>query len=437
MRENLVVGILKERSKKGEKRAPLTPLDVRRLVKKGIKVEVESSKTRVFNDGEYKKAGAAVLDKFKKAALLLGIKKPKVDTIYKDKIYMIFSHTIKGQSGNMPVLKEFIEKGVTLIDYEKITDSDARRLVYFGKFAGICGLIDSLYYLGRKLEWQGIRNPFQPLRPAYHYGSLKEIIQLMPRISKKIKRQGFDRKISPFIIGIAGHGNVSGGIQKILKFLNPVEISSGEILKLVNRPAKAIDKNIYKVVFPREKRYRYTDGRRFSFEEYLRHPEKFESNMDIYLPYLNLFIQASYWDSRYPRLVTKTMINRLSGQKRFRLKFIGDISCDLNGGIGLTYKAATPGNPVFTYNPGKKKFVDGYKEDGITILAIDNLPAELPWDSSREFGRLIGDYVYQIASRGAKNITKDAVLPGEIRQAVITQGGGLTSGFSYLKRYLV
>ncbi|MEA3369181.1 MAG: hypothetical protein U9Q24_02355 [Candidatus Ratteibacteria bacterium] len=437
MRENLVVGILKERSEKGEKRAPLTPLDVRRLVKKGIEVEVESSETRVFSDGEYKKTGAAVLDKFKRAVLLLGIKEPKLGTVYKDKIYMVFSHTIKGQPGNMLLLKEFIEKGVTLIDYEKITDSDDRRLVYFGKFAGICGLIDSLYYLGRKLQWQGIRNPFQSLRPAYHYGSLKEIIRLMPRISKKIKRQGFDRKISPFIIGITGHGNVSGGIQKILKFLNPVEIRPGEIEYLVARPAKTVDKNIYKVVFPRGKRYRYKDGREFSSERYLREPKKFESNMDIYLPYLNLLIQASYWDSRYPRLVTKTMINRLSGEKRFRLKFIGDISCDLNGGIELTYKAAVPENPVFTYNPGKKKFVDGYKEDGITILAIDNLPAELPGDSSREFGGLIGDYVYQIAARGAKDITKDAVLPKEIRQAVITQGGGLTSGFSYLKRELV
>ena len=437
MRKNLVVGILKERGKKGERRAPLTPLHVRRLVKKGIKVEVESSKTRVFSDGEYKKAGAEVLDKFKKAALLLGIKEPKPGTIYKDKIYMVFSHTIKGQPGNMRLLKEFIEKGVTLIDYEKITDSDERRLVYFGKFAGICGLIDSLCYLGRKLEWQGIGNPFQSLSPAYHYGSLKEIIQLMPRISKEIKRRGFDRKISPFIIGITGHGNVSRGIQKILKFLNPVEIRPGEIENLVTRPAKTIDKNIYKVVFPRGKRYRDKDGRRFSFERYLREPGKFESNMDIYLPYLNLLIQASYWDSRYPRLLTKTMINRLSGQKGFRLKFVADISCDLNGGIELTYKASTPENPVFTYNPGREKFVDGYKEDGITILSIDNLPAELPGDSSREFGGLIGDYVHQIAARGVKNITKEKVLPGEIRRAVITQGGRLTPGFSYLKRELV
>ncbi len=437
MRKNLVVGILKERGRKGEKRAPLTPLHVRRLVKKGIEVEVESSKTRVFSDGEYKKAGAVVLDKFKKAALLLGIKEPELNTIYKDKIYMVFSHTIKGQPENMPLLKEFIEKGVTLIDYEKITDSDDRRLVYFGKFAGICGLIDSLYYLGRKLEWQGIRNPFQSLRPAYHYGSLKEIIKLMPRISKKIKRRGFDRKISPFIIGITGHGNVTRGVEEILALFNPVEICPGEIENLFTRPAKTIDKNIYKVVFPRGKRFHYKDGRRFSFEEYIRHPEKFESNMDIYLPYLNLLIHASYWDSRYPRLVTKRMVNKLFRQKNFRLKFIGDISCDLNGGIELTYKATTPENPVFTYSPGKKKFVDGYKEDGITILSIDNLPAELPGDSSREFGGLIGDYVYQIAARGVKDITKDAVLPGEIRQAVITQGGRLTSGFSYLKKELV
>ncbi len=120
-----------------------------------------------------------------------------------------------------------------------------------------------------------------------------------------------------------------------------------------------------------------------------------------------------------------------------RLEFIGDISCDVNGSIELTHKTTTQDNPVFTYDPERKRFIDGYKENGITILAVDNLAAELPKDSSEDFSRQIRDYIYQIASHGAGDIPNHTTIPPEIRRAVITQGGRLTSKFNYLERYLV
>ena len=176
MRKNLVVGILSETHDKLERRTPLTPTDTRWLIKKGVKVEVESSKIRIFKNEQYKKAGAKVLDRCKEANLLLGVKQPEASNIHKDKIYMVFSHTIKGQPENIPLLKQFKKRRVTLIDYEKITDLHGRRLVYFGRFAGICGLIDSLHYLGKKLEYKGIKNPFEAIKPAYQYGSLSQVI---------------------------------------------------------------------------------------------------------------------------------------------------------------------------------------------------------------------------------------------------------------------
>ena len=434
MRKSLVVGILRETHNVYERRAPLTPADVKWLVKKGVKVEVESSRIRIFKDQQYKEAGAKVLDRFKEATLILGIKPPQISNIYKDKIYMLFSHTIKGQTENMPLLVQSIKKRVTLIDYEKITDLHGRRLVYFGRFAGICGLIDSLHYLGKKLEFKGIKNPFNTIKPANQYASLNQAIQVIAQVNNKIRYRGFDSRISPFVIGIAGHGHVSRGVQEILQPLNPIEIHPKDMLKFV-RHQKYMHNKMYKIVFLREEKLRSKNGSGFYFEEYLKCPERFESNMDIYLPYLNMLIHTSYWDSRYPRMITKEMINRLSRKKNFRLEFIGDISCDINGSIELTYKTTTQDNPVFTYDPKGKRFVDGYRQDGLTVLAVDNLPAELPKDSSEHFSSLVRDYVYQIAAHGVKDITKHNAIPKEIRQAVIAQSGRLTPEFRYLKRW--
>ena len=436
MRKNLVVGILKESSKRGERRAPLSPQDVKWLRKRKIQVEVESNKERVFKDKEYKRAGAKIVDKFKEASLLLGIKLPDQDQIYKNKIYMVFSHTIKGQKDNLPFLKAFIEKGVTLIDYEKITDLEGKRLVYFGRFAGICGLIDSFFYLGKRLEWQGIKNPFLVLKPAQNYHSLRAAVKGMKLLNRKIRKEGFERSISPFIVGLTGHGRVSQGAEEILSYLKPVEIHPRELVKFSRQSKRELGRKIYKIVFLREERFCSKDGHKFYFEEYLKHPERFESNMASFLPYLNILINASYWEKRYPRMVTKKMVESLYNKKKFRLSFIGDLACDVKGSIELTDKATKQDNPVFTYNIKKKRFVDGYKEEGITILAIDNLPTELPRDSSRDFSLQIRDYVYQIAAHGVKDITNHAALPKEIREAVIIQNKKLTRNFTYLGDYL-
>ncbi len=434
MRKNLVIGILKE-TKEGEKRAPLTPADVGWLIKRGINVEVEYSLTRVFKNKEYEKKGAKVLTKFKKAILLLGIKEPQVRDLYRDKIYMIFSHTIKGQAENMPLLNACLEKKITLIDYEKIIDLYGNRLVYFGRFAGICGALNSLYYLGKKLEWKGINNPFSSLKQVCKYSSLKSVKQAVKEVGYQIKTQGFKKELTPFIIGITGHGNVSRGAQEIFNLLNPIEIHPKNIFKFVQHQKKIRNK-FYKIIFFREEKFRPKNDKGFYFEEYLQNPAKFESNLDVYLPYINMLIHTSYWDKRYPRLITKKMIHKLTGKQPFRLGFIGDISCDINGSIELTRKTTTTDNPTFTYDFNRKKYVDGYKSEGITILAQDNLPSELPRDASGEFSNLIRDYVYQLAAHGIKDVNNHNALPKEIRGAVITQDGKLQGNFTYLKKYI-
>ena len=432
MRKDLVIGIIRE-TKAWERRAPLTPADVKWLVKRGVHVEVESSTSRVFSDQDYKKHGARILDKFKNANFLLGIKEPRIDDLYENKVYMLFSHTSKGQLNNIPLLKACLRNKITLIDYEKMIDKHGRRLVYFGRFAGICGLVDCLHYLGGKLEGRGIDNPFTVLKPAHEYGSLRAVKKAMVKVEHKIRRQGFPRRLTPFIIGITGHGNVAKGVHEVLDLLDPVEIHPRDMLKFV-RHQKAMCHKVYKIAFIREERFRSNTGAGFYYEDYLKHPDKFESNLDSYLPYLNLLIHTSYWDKRYPILVTKKMIHKLARRKPFRLEFIGDVSCDIDGSIELTYRTTTPADPTFTYDVKKHKYVDGYKTDGITILAVDNLPAELPKDASAEFSRLIRDYVYQIAVHGVKDITNHIALPLEIRRAVITQNNKLTQKYRYLNK---
>jgi len=434
MRKNLCVGILKE-AKGHERRAPVTPKDVKWLVKKGIKVEVESSPNRIFEDSEYRKNGARVVERFRNATLLVGIKEPETGRIKDSAIYMLFSHTIKGQPQNMPLLKAALNKKTTLIDYEKISDSHGRRLVYFGRFAGICGAIDSLYFLGKKLEWKGVRNPFASIKPAYKYNSLKAAKQDIAKVDEEIRRKGLDSSLTPFIIGITGHGNVSRGVQEILSVLNPIEVHPSDMLRFI-KFRKGMRNKLYKIVFLREEKLRSKDGRGFYFEDYLNRPHRFESNLDRYLQYLNMLIHTSYWDGKYPRMVTKNMLRKLSRRRPFRLEFINDISCDVNGSVEITYKTTNRDNPVFTYDPKNSSFIDGHQQPGITVLAVDNLPSELPKDASVEFGSLIRDYVYQLAAHGIKDVTKHAALPAEIRRAVITEKGKLTKDYRYLRDYI-
>jgi alpha-aminoadipic semialdehyde synthase len=405
------------------------------LVNRGVPVEVERSNTRGFNDKEYKKNGADLVDNIQDATLLIGIKEPLVHDLHAQKIYMVFSHTGKGQKHNMPLLRACLKKKITLIDYEKIVDYYGGRLVFFGRFAGICGIVDSLHYFGRKLRWKGIESPFSLIQPAYKYESVEILKQALLEVSDKIRRQGFARELTPVIIGITGHGNVSRGVQEILDILNPVEIHPRDMQEFI-RYQKRQKHKLYKIVFLREEKFRSKDGSAFYFEEYLRNPKKFESNLDTYLPFLNILIHTSYWDSRFPRLVTKKMINSLSRKEPFRLQLIGDISCDIKGAVELTYRATSTDKPTFTYIPRTKKYIEGYRSEGITVLAIDNLPAEMPEDASGEFSGLIRDYVYQIAVHGVRDITNHMAIPGEIRKAVVTQDGKLTKEFVYLKKHI-
>jgi alpha-aminoadipic semialdehyde synthase len=434
MRKSLVVGILPESKNTWERRAPLRPGDVAWLVKKKIPVEVASNSLRIYKDSQYLRSGAKIVSKFQKANLLVGIKEPPIDTLIPNSVYMIFSHTTKGQKYNRKLLAAFLKKKITLIDYEHITGSLGERLVYFGRYAGMCGMIDTLHVFGRKLKLQGIPNPFSDLKNAVYYGNYGSAKIALDRVVEKIQKKGLGKKLVPFVVGILGHGNVSRGAQEVLEHIGAVDIHPKDIALLAqNRtPHK---KTIYKLVFQREEKLRSKNGRNFYFEEYLNYPERFESNLDKFLPFLNILINASYWDKRYPRLLPEVMLRKLYNAKPdFHLSVIGDLTCDIKGTIEITRRVTAPSEPAFVYDPVSRKINNDLSHSGIAVMAIDNLPCEFPRESSMEFAEQIRDYVYQLAAHGAINVTNHNALPGVIRNATVTQNGRLTRRFKYLKQ---
>jgi len=432
-RNSLVVGILPETKNIWERRAPLTPQDVSWLIHRQIKVEVVSSTRRVFEDDAYRRAGASIVPRIRKAKLLVGVKEPEQESLIPNTIILIFSHTAKGQKENRPLLKSAIQKNITLVDFEHIVDARQQRLVYFGRFAGICGTIDCLHYLGQRRAWEGIRTPLEKVRRSLDYRSYKTARRHLRTIASQIRKEGIDPRLSPFIVGITGHGNVSEGVQEVLDIFNPLEIHPRDMLRFVKRQKKRRNR-IYKIVLHREEKFRAKNGKGFYFEEYLEHPERFESNLDRFLPHLNLLMNTSYWDRRYPRLVSEKLIRRLYQKSpKLRLGLIGDLSCDIEGSIEITKKVMDPGNPVFIYNPKTRKIQDGWEGEGIAVLAVDNLPCEFSQEASEEFSGLIRDYIYQIAAHGVTDLTEHAAISREIREAVITQNGRLTHRFKYLK----
>jgi saccharopine dehydrogenase (NAD+, L-lysine-forming) len=434
MRKSLIVGILPESKNEWERRAPLSPKDVSWLIKKNISVEVASSPLRIYKDSQYARVGAKIVRSYEKANLLIGIKEPPIDTLIPDSIYMTFSHTTKGQKYNRNLLTAFLKKKITLIDYEHITGSLGQRLVYFGRYAGICGMIDTLHVFGRKAALQKKPNAFSDLKSAINYGTYDSAKKALEQVVEKIQRKGFDKNINPFVIGILGHGNVSRGAQEVLECMGAVEIHPKDI-DILSRSHTSHKKTIYKLVFQREEKLRSKKGKGFYFEEYLKHPELFESNLDKSLPFLNILINSSYWDQRYPRLLSEAMLRKLYGTNPdFRLSVIGDLSCDIKGTIEITKKATTSAEPAFVYDPVSKKISNNLSNSGIAVMAVDNLPCEFPKESSIEFAEQVREYVYQIAAHGITDVTNHHALPNVIRNAVVTQNGKLASRFQYLKK---
>jgi len=430
------IGVRREDKYEWERRAPLVPEDAKSLDEKGIKIIVQSSPNRVFTRGEYERLGISVEDDISACPVILGIKEVPLAALEPKKVYVFFSHTIKGQAYNMPMLQRMLDLGCTLIDYEKITDADGRRLIFFGNYAGLAGMIETLWALGSRLAWEKIENPFTEIKRAIDYPDLAAAKAAVSRVGKNIDSAGLPKEIAPLVAGFAGYGNVSRGAQEIFDLLPIEEISPGELTEL--RELKPTSNRIiYKVVFKEEDMVERREmDRSFDLQEYYDHPEFYRGIFKRYLPHLDVLINAIYWEEVYPRLVTKEDVRKLYANGKARLRVIGDISCDIEGAIECTIKSTDFDEPVYVYDPVNDRALAGVEGNGPVIMAVDILPAELPRESSEFFSKILRDFIPDIASADLSSDLDGCSLPPEVKRAVIVYNGELTPDYRYLKEFV-
>lgn len=431
----VMIGLRREDKNIWERRVAITPEHARSLQQQhDIQFCIQPFSNRAFADEEFLRLGVKSSEDLKECHVILGIKEVPEHHFLAEKIYLFFSHTIKGQSYNMNMLRKMIDLKCTLIDYECIKDEMGRRVVFFGGFAGMAGMIESLRALGLRLKHRGLETPFADLRSAYDYHDVAAAKEHIREIGSRLLQNGLPAQLCPMIFGFSGYGHVSQGAQEMFDLLPNQKIDPEEL----ESTAKSTKGLLYKVIFEEKHLVEPIDqALPFNKLDYFQHPEKYRSAFQKYLPYLHVLINGIYWDGRYPRLVTKDYLyQRYSAGQPLPLEIIGDISCDIHGSIECTEKATPPDNPFFTYHPITGEVTDGCIGRGIVIMAVDNLPAELPRDASQFFSDSLQSFIPAIAFADWRKPFNELVLPSEIKKAIILYNGQLTPDYSHLTNYL-
>ncbi|MDA3813287.1 MAG: bifunctional lysine ketoglutarate reductase /saccharopine dehydrogenase family protein [Candidatus Cloacimonetes bacterium] len=427
------LGIVKETKNKWERRVPLNPKAVNELIQKGFEVFVQPSETRIYINEEYKNAGAILNDDLSKCDFIIGVKEIPIDSLIPGKPHLFFSHTIKGQDYNMPLLENILDKKITLLDYEKIEDDQNRRLVFFGKFAGYAGMVDTLHGLGQRLKQQfNIETPFLQIKHSYQYNSVQNAIDQISKIGKEIELNGLPSEITPLNIFLLGYGHVSQGCQKILSALPIVEISPNQ---LEEHSHTYQDNKIYLTVFKEQHLVERKDGGVFSLQDYFANNSAYKSKLDQYLPYCSVYMNAIYWTSECPVFLPNSYLINIQGKNQ-KLVIIGDITCDIEGSVQATVKGTWPDNPVFIYDAKTGIETDGYEGEGFAVMAVDNLPCEFPKEASDCFSKSLTPFMESILLNDYSNSIADSSLPNEIKSACITHQGKLEKDFQYLEEFI-
>ena len=433
-----IIGIRHEDKNEWEARVPLVPEHVQVLCRESdIHFIVQPSRIRAFSDAEYARAGAEVAEDLSPCQLVLAVKEIPPSFFQAERTYVFFSHTIKGQPHNMPMLKRMIELKTSLIDYERIVDEKGKRLVFFGRYAGIAGMIDTVRALGQRLVVEGVPSVLADVKSTLEYGSLANAREAFVQLGEQIVQQGLPAIGTPIIFGFTGYGHVSSGAQEIFDLLPHIELSPDE-LPAFAQSGKFSAKHIYKVVFreadlvqPRE------PGKDFDLQEYYQQPELYTSKFERFLPHLTVLVNAIYWDQRYPRLVTKAYLRQASvaGQPTYP-RVIGDITCDVEGSIECNVECSTPGNPVYVYEPLMDGIRYGVTGHGPVILAVDNLPCELPRDASRMFSDVLREFIPALARCDFTRKFEELDLPESLKKALILLRGKFTPDYRYMSKYV-
>ena len=431
------VGIRREDKSEWERRVPLNPTALADLQgSHDVRFQVQPSEIRVYTDDDYRAAGIAIEEDLGEADLVFAVKEIPADLLRPGKTYVYFSHVIKGQPQNMPMLRRLMELGCSLVDYEKIVDLQGRRLVFFSLHAGYAGMIETLWCLGKRLAARGVDTPLNEVRHAYEYGSLDAALEHLRGLGERIRAGGLDPGLRPIMFGLAGYGNVSRGCQEMLDALGATEVPVADLAGHATRADEASP--LLRVVFKEEDMVEpVAPGGTFDLQDYYGNPEKYRGTFARHLPCLDVLVNAIYWDERYPRLVTKAWAREsYTAKSSARLQVIGDISCDLEGGIELTVRTTPPDVPGFVYDPSADDALPGVDGVGPVVMAVDNLPCELPREASDHFSDVLREMVPDLVRADWTADFAELALPPSLKGAVIVHQGRLTSPYTYLQHHL-
>lgn len=399
---SITIGIIKEGKVPMDRRVPVTPQQVRNILDQyeGLKIFCQRSNIRCFEDADYEKAGAILTDDVTDCDIVLGVKEVPIDMLASGKTHFFFSHTIKKQEYNRGLLQEVLRKGIRLIDWECLTDKEGRRLIAFGRYAGIVGAYNGVLTFGKRYNLFSIR-------PAHACFDMEDMAKEYGKV-----------KLPPIKIVLTGGGRVAKGSMEVLYGMGIRKVSPAEFLE------DTFAEPVFTQLNTRDYNRRTSDGG-FDREEFYADPVHYESDFLQYAKKADLLIAGAFWDPRAPVLFTKE--DALKND--FKIKVIADITCDIEGSIPSTKQPSTIDDPVYDFNPSNDRVEPAFSDEGnISVMAVDNLPCELPRNASEDFGK---EFLNSILPN---LIGEDQ--DGVIERATITQESQLTKHFQYLQDFV-
>lgn len=393
------IGLIKEGKIPADNRVALTPAQCKWIKSnmQEIRIKVEKSASRCFIDDEYKRAGVELSNDLSDCDILLGIKEVPVDMLIEGKTYLFFSHTKKQQPHNQKLLRAIIDKGITLIDYECLQHEDGQRIIGFGFFAGIVGAHNGIMAYGE-------RNKLYNLGRVYESKDYKHLI-----------RTYFGLKLPNIKIAVTGSGRVAHGILEVMNLMNVTEVEADEYLKRnFNYPVyvnlKGSDLYIHKQL------------RTYQREHFHHHSDEYESKFVPYTHCTDILMNGIYWDENMPKLFENKDVNN-----DFHIQTIADITDDYHGSIPINLGDQTIENPIYGVDRKTLEKTTPYLPNSVDIMAVGNLPNELPRDASAYFGEQLIKYILNDLLGGGSDI---------ITRATIVKEGLLTENFMYLRDYV-
>ncbi|TNF49196.1 MAG: alanine dehydrogenase [Bacteroidetes bacterium] len=400
--EKIIIGLIREGKVPPDHRVPLTPQQCKKVMTLYPNVEVvaQTSPIRAYKDEEYEAKGVKVVDSLENCDIILGVKEVKIDDLIPNKTYLFFSHTIKKQPYNRELLREILKRKIELIDYEVIKDRHNKRLIGFGRYAGIVGCYNGFLAFGKK-------HGLYDLKPAHLCADRKELeLEL-----QKVKLPSNTK------IALTGFGRVGHGAREIIDLLPIKEVGPEEYL------SKSFDQPVF-THLEAEDYFGRKDGKEFDKGEFYSNPELYKSIFNRFLSETDMYIPCHYWNSKSPFIITRDDL-----KKEIRLSVVADISCDIDGPIACTIRPSKISDPIYGYDPITESETDFMKKGAIAVMAVDNLPCELPLDASEDFGNEMLKHVIPYLIKD----DPDKIIE---RATETNKEGQLTNYFNYLQPFV-